>query len=141
MGLAAVLPYFDSILEGLEFTKWEEPFAADNIPSSIIDRAYHLTAGPIDGIQNNQANQDAEMGVQVRIFLKGFAYPSDARDEGIFNGERVVIQAVKPENRTLTAGLLNVVFNSMALEPLADSNDNMIVIVLDFTARVILPCE
>jgi hypothetical protein len=75
--------------------------------------------------------------VLIKIFKKGFLDPQSAIDESIELGESVTKRILKPTNK-LNQSFKNIVFNKMEIMPLAESNDNSMIIDLEYTVRAIL---
>lgn len=138
MSWANVRPYFQGLAESAGFSEWPDGFAFDNIPSNLLDRSYHTTLGPLTGVRQNQTDQETNVDVDVRVFFKGYNNPAEAIDTAISEMESFVKSCVNPATRTETAGLLNVVFNELTLDPFDASNDNAIVATAGFTVRVII---
>jgi hypothetical protein len=138
MSFSAIRPYFESKLEAMDFSLWPDGFATDNIPSNVLDRAYHVSLGPLVGVRQSQADQETESVATVRMYFKGFNDPRVAIDEAIEQFETFMKSCVAPSARTLTDGIKNVVFNEANIDPIDASNDNSVVVTATFTVRVIL---
>lgn len=141
MSWTVIRPYFNAILETKEYREWPDAFAVDNIPDNVLDKSYHVSIGLIAGIRQNQLDQETEVEVVVRTFHKGYANPQEAIDFAISETESIMKECVKVSDvggRVSTAGILNVVFNEAAFDPLDASNDNSIVVTSTYTVRVIV---
>lgn len=138
MSWTLVRPYFNAIMESAGFDEWPDGFATDNIPSNILDRAFHVQIGPITGTGQNQSAQETESTVTIRMYFKGFRDPQSAIDTAIEQTETVMKECVKPSNRTATPGIKNVVFNESNIDPIDASNDNAVVVTTSYSVRVIL---
>jgi len=144
MSLTKVKPYFKSVAEGQGFTIWPDGFNFENIPENLIDRAYHLELDNFSGEGQNQQDQEMLVPIIVRCFFKGFRDPDGAIDTAIQKAEDLITDAVKPSNRLTqyANGIKNVVFINGGAIPIAESNDNTILLELNFSVRVILQiCE
>jgi hypothetical protein len=139
MGLANVRSYFRSRLDGLGYTEWQDGFAFDNIPETILDRAYHVFIESISGGPINHTHQDTESEVVVRLFYRGYRDAVEAIDQSIDGVETIVSDVCKVANRTAT--LLNVIFDTADFNPLNAENDNSVFVEMRFSARVILGIE
>ncbi len=139
MSLENVRTYFRERLDGLGYTEWKDGFAVDNIPETILDRAYHVFIESISGGPINHTHQDTESEVVVRLFYRGYRMASEAIDESIDGVESIIADVCKVANRTAT--LLNVVFNNADFSPLNAENDNSVLVEMRFSARVILGVE
>jgi len=133
-----VKPYFRAILKSLNYKEWKDGFDSENIPSSRYDRAFFVEANLFDGVAMNQTDcLDITAPVQVKVFLKGKGNIYDRIDDATAKGQAIVLECLKGSNR-LSNPLKNVVFNSMEIEPLSDSNNDRLVININFTALDVL---
>lgn len=138
MSLVSVRPYFRNTLDDLGFSEWTDGFDFENIPENIIDRSYHITTGSINGQSQNQQALDIVYPVTVRVFFHGYRNPAEAIDESIASGEQIICSAVKPSNANGTA-IKDVQFISMEPTPKsAAGNDNIVLLELNFEARIFL---
>jgi hypothetical protein len=126
-------------MDGLGFVEWEDGFSFNNIPETIINRAYHCFIESIDGGPINHTHQDVSSTVVIRVFFKGYAQAVQAIDDSIDACEDIVFDICKVANRTST--LLNVVFDSCDFNPINELDDNAVLMEMRFTARVILGIE
>lgn len=141
MSWTAARPYFNAILETLEYREWPDAFATDNIPDTVLDKSFHVGIGPIAGTKQNHLDQETEMQVVLRTYFKGYRNPQEALDTAIAETETVVKEAIKVSDvggRLSTAGILNVVFNEAAFDPIDASNDNAVVVTSSYTVRIIV---
>jgi hypothetical protein len=131
-------PFFKSRLDALGYTEWTDGFfSIENLPETIIDKAYHISPTSISGDRQNQTDQESTMTVEVRTFYSGFRYPVEAIDAAVEGSEEIMCSCVSPLSRTLTAGILNVVFISADVAPIDDSNDNAVIVTATYRVRVI----
>jgi len=137
MSLVDVRKYFRDRMDTLGFKEWPDGFDFDNIPETIIDKAYHITTGSITQNSQNQTVVDLSYPITIRLFLKGFRNPAIAIDESIFEGEKIILECVNAVNAN-TLSIKNVMFLNMEPQPLDVSNDNIVVLLLSFEARVLL---
>lgn len=130
--------YFDNILVAKGYEEWPDGFAIDNIPSNRLDKAYHISIRQFRGIRQNQSDQESEVQVEVRTFYKGYNNPKQAIDDSIYEAESLMKECVKLSNRTQTPGILNVVFNEAAVDPVAATNDNVVMVTQSYTVRIVI---
>lgn len=140
MSLTAVRSYFRTRLDALSFKEWKDGFNYENIPSNILDKSYHIMSGSVSGLSNNQTAQEVEQSVTIRVFFKGYRDPATGIDNAVTDAETIIKSCVKASNR-LTGLLKNVKFNSMGISEIAISNDNAIMIEIEFTAFTILSTQ
>ena len=138
MGWLDAITYIESVADSKGFDLWPDGFAFDNIPSNLLDRAYHITVTDLSGISQNQSDQETEVDMELRLFFKGFSNPRDAILTAVEETQGVVQLAVDAKTRISDSGILNMTFNSATVEPLGATNDNSVVVVASFRARVVL---
>jgi len=138
MAWSNVTPFFKSHLDALGYSEWSEGFFnIDNMPETIIDKSYHLTVSGIAGDKQNQTDQESTVEVEIRTIHAGFRYPAEAITAAVVGSEDIMCAVVSPLARTITTGLLNVVFNSVDIAPIDNSNDNAVVVTHTYSVRVI----
>ena len=136
MSLSAVRSYFRDRLNGLgeSLAEWPDGFNFSNIPESIQDRSYHIESGLITGAGQNQTALDATSSIVIRVFLLGYRDPASTIDEAISLGETILCDIINPVNANSVA-VKDVNFDSMQALPLDGSNDNTVILEINFTAR------
>lgn len=139
MSLGAVRPYFKDRLGGLGFSEWTDGFNFENIPETILDKAFHVLVESIAGGPINHTHQDTVASVVLRVFFRGYRDVSGAIDESILGVETIVKDVCKVSNRT--SQVLNVVFDSADFEALNLSNDNSVLVTMRFSAEIVLGVE
>ena len=139
MSLANARSYLKTRMDGLGFTEWRDGFATDNIPETVLDRAYHVLVENIDGGPINHTHQTMSIQVSLKVFFRGYRDVTEAIDDSILSVETIVKDLCKVSNRT--SELLNVIFNGAAFTPLNAFNDNSVLVDMDLTAEIILGVE
>jgi len=139
MSMTACRAYFRTQANSIGLKEWKDGFSFSNIPSNIIDKSYHLEAGPGVGVKLNQNDQEINFQVIVRIFVKGFRDPASGIDTAIALTEDLLEQALDPATRlTQTTGIKQVTFESVNFEPPIGDNDNLIIASVQFRVLTIL---
>ena len=134
--IADVRTYARARLDSLGYTEWTDGFNFKNIPSTLLDTRYHLELLPVRGVSDSQQSQVMEAPVTVRLFKAAVRDARQTIDDGVSVGDTVIYEFLKASNRTSGASLKNVRFDSMAIEPLDETNDNGVIIKIDFTCHV-----
>jgi len=138
MSFSAVRPYFRTQLRALGFTEWTDAFNTDNIPSTRIEKAFHIE-NP-DGSRRDiydQQSQDVELGVTIRTFRKGFRDPATAVDSALADLDAILARCLASERR-LGTQIKNIVYNNHTITPLNDTNDNVAVLEINFICFIII---
>lgn len=138
MALTDVRAYFRTRMNALNYKEWRDGFNFENIPVSLLDGSYHITSGQIVGGDASQSGYEFLYPVTVRLFLKGYRKPIDAIEDSIEKGENIFNEVLKATNRLGTgATILNISNPTMEPLPLDASNDNAVILEMQFVARVI----
>lgn len=138
MSFANVLPYFRGRMSTLDYQEWNDAFAFNNIPDTIIDMSYHLRVGTTASGPANLTVHNFLVPVEVRVFFKGFQDPSRAMDNVMSNIDLILNEVLKIENRVgRTDGIKDVRPINIAIDPVDGSNDNDIVVNLTFDVQLI----
>lgn len=119
--------------------EWPDGFNFENIPSSVIDRSFHVISSNAVGIKNNQYDQEINFEHTIRVFVKGFKNVSQGIDSITEIVEDLIKEIVAPRNRlTNTNGIKNVVFENFSIDAGNQSNDNLIVASVTFRTFCVL---
>lgn len=137
MSLTEVRPYFRARLEAVGLTEWDDAFNVDNIPDTLIDGSFHISASPIRNVTLSQNDLQLEHEVSIKTFIKGYAQPKDALDKAMERLDAILKEVLKPSNRvTGTGGLRNVLFLSSEILPMAESQDNVVLVNVVFRVQI-----
>lgn len=138
MSLTLIRPYFRKQMAELGFVEWKDGFADDNIPESLLDRAYFLLIGTTTEDETHAQDVEITQEVELRVYFKGFRDPQAAIDESLLYSEEIISKVCNFTDYT-EAGLKRVRFSSLDLEPLADEvNDNVVRAVFVFESKVFI---
>lgn len=136
MTLANIYPYFRSRMKSLGYKEHTDGFDRDNIASTVLNKSFHILTSTGSGGTINQNHQDVGVDVGLRYCVRGYRKPTEAKEDAMSQMQTILEDICKLSNRTST--LFNVVFNDFSMEQLSESNDNVVVVDLNFTAFVIL---
>jgi len=118
-------------MEALDFHEWPDAFNTENIPSTVLDRAYHLGAGPITNLSLDQQSSNVSLEVIVSFFIRGFSDPIEALDNAHAEADAIILSVMNVSDRT-TGDIKNITLNNGEFEPLNDTNDNSVIGLLSF---------
>lgn len=137
MSLTDVRSYFRTRMTGLGHKEWTDAFNFENIPESIQDRSFHMETGLISGNSQNQTVLDTSFSMTLRLFLKGYRTPADAIDSGVSFGQSAICDIINPNNAN-GVNIKDIQFISMQVLPRDGSNDNTVIVQMEFSARIFL---
>jgi hypothetical protein len=126
---------FRTVLDSIGFNEWKDGFNTEDIPSSLIDGAYHLTSYSASAVSHNHTDLSVEQRIQVTVWRKGYKDFASGIDALNQDADLIFGTLLAPSNR-LTPALKSIKFVSMTIEPLAVSNDNSAKLTLDFDCLV-----
>jgi len=137
MSLVSVRQYFRDRMDSLSYSEWTDGFNFVNIPSTILNRSYHLEVGTISSNAANQHVHEFSYPITLRLFLKGYRDPSAAIDDSIVEIESIYSNVLSPTNR-YSISIKDVVPNSVSVIPLDASNDNSIIVQFEFDTKIVM---
>ena len=140
MSFENLKPYFQNrmIVAIPESNEWEDAFNIENIPSSILDKSWHIEFGPFVYVGTAHTCLSFDCPVRLSIFLKGYRNPKEAIDNALVYANTVITEVCKPLNRLNQATIKNILPNTVDVRELNQSNDNAVVLELSFDCKVIL---
>lgn len=140
MSFQNLKPYFqDRMIVALpDSNEWEDAFNIENIPSTILDRAWHIDFGPFVYTGTAHTCLSFDCPVRISIFLKGYRSPNEAVDNAMIYANTVITEVCKPLNRLNQATIKNILPNTVDVRGLAQSNDNAAVLELSFDCKIII---
>jgi len=137
MTLGGVRGQFRGVMDGLGFREWSDGFNFENIPSSILDKAYHIEVGTItSGPSDHQAHRFL-MPMTLRVFFKGYRDPSFAIDDALTNANTILGGLLAPGFRLQVNDLKDIRPTSINALPLQLTNDNAVILEMGFVAYLI----
>ena len=137
MAFTNIRAYFRQRMNALGHKEWTDGFNIENVPDTIFDRAYHIESGLFSGNDQNQTVLDASSSHTIRLFLKGFRDPANAIDQGIQYAQSAVCDIISPVNAN-GLNLKDVNLESFQVLPYHESNDNSVIVEMNFTVRIFL---
>jgi hypothetical protein len=138
MTLLSLKSYITNRLTDAGFTEWVDPFGDDNIPSSIIDMAFHQRppVANLTGAAHGTASYLAE--VQVKLYFKGYNNPDEAVKSAITKTE-LAISSLSNQGNYDPQGLAEVTVPAFSIDPYVDEvNDNIVVSTVTISGRVVI---
>lgn len=135
-----VLPYFRAVMKALGHTEWKDPLNDENIPDTIINRAYHLRLGDASSIKQNQTAIEVNQPIQVRLFVKGYKASNETRDRAVEFMDAIVQRSLNEARRNASTytGIKNVSLVNSLVDELAQSNDNTMRVTVNFNVYLIM---
>src|SRR3990167_8307594 len=111
-------------------------FNQENIPNNLLDKSWHLLDETTGRISQSQTCLLVNYPISLSVWLKGYKNPVGALDTARDLSEAIIKECLKHSNRATQPIIKNILFETMELSPLAQSNDNTIKITLRFIALV-----
>lgn len=142
MSYSKIRPYFKQAIESVNssFTEWKDALVFDdvqNVPSSILDRSYHIEIGPISSTLDAGGFTTSSSTIVVTIFKKGFNSPQDALDELLDIADCIDKEVTNPINIEEYKNNVGLFFNTATLSTITPSeidtsNDNIVQCKLEY---------
>ena len=141
MSLAAIRPFFRERLEALGYEEHDQPFEPNEIGANIVDGSFHLEVGVVSSFAANQRDHEFSFPITIRVYRTEYSCLNEGYD-AIFGEADTVLDGLLVPSVRLNSGLLrDIVPNSVQVRALDSTNDNVIVLELAFTARLLLCFE
>lgn len=129
--------YYKDILEAQGLKEWDDAFAVDNIPAQIRDNAYHLTYSIPNVIEQDQWNEN-EVATTIKIFKKAGRKTKQAFDNAMCEAISLRQLIINPETIANYIGVTILGISSVSIIPEpVNTNDNSVIITLEFITRII----
>lgn len=136
MSITSVIPFYRNRMEMLGFKEWEDAFNTEDIPSTILDKSFHIEVNPTTAGVTNQLVLNVSMPVTIKVFRKGFRDTAIGRDTALLDVQNIICDILLPSVR-LGSEIKNVIFDGFSVNALADSNDNVVMTELNFSNNLI----
>jgi len=112
-----------------DFKPWNDGFAFDNIPSTFINKTYHL-AYQIESTDHIDTSITDNYTISLLLFFKGYRDVQTALDKSMTLANNIRVNIISRDN-VFASAFYNVKAVSMIPEAL-ESNDNSMYITLEF---------
>lgn len=136
--ISSVLSYYRTRLAALGRTEWEDP-NFETLPQNKLSKAFHLEFQDTSDAGVHNDNQHISVPTVIRIPFAPTRKPTELIDTAIAFADTVIADFLNPRNRlTQSNGLKTVFLNTMGIDPLAQTNDNGVIIRLEMAALVVI---
>ena len=135
--LSSVRPLFRTQLEGLGYEEHRDAFNFDNIGDSIINDSFHLETTSISSLPANQIAHDFAYNITLRVFKRGYNDPATLLDEIDQVAQDIYGALLDPAIR-LGTDIKDIVPDGYQPLPYAPSNDNTMILEMNFTAKLLV---
>lgn len=141
MSFSTIRPYFQERMFAVdvELREWEDAFNIENIPSSILDKSWHLD---FSNFSYNTGGAHTclsfEVPLNLSVFFKGYRNPVEAIDTALVFADAIVKECMNPVHRLNQISIKNILPNGINLKDLSDSNDNTVILEIKFICEVII---
>lgn len=140
--MAITLPrtYMRTVLAGLsgDFVEWSDGFNFQNIPQTIIDRAYFIETGFVTSGPANQLAHEFNYPLTLRVFFEGTRDPQAKIDEALQEGDNILSVVLDPTQRLGQAeDIKDVYLTNLTVNPLDETNDNAVILQMSFNFTII----
>ncbi len=136
MMIAAIKPWVRARMLALGYVEHSDGFEWKNIAATKLESTYHIELGDISEVKNSQDILECNAAFTVRLFLKGGSNPKAGIDSGAARADAVIAEFLDPSSRTGGQVIKNVRFQQCRIEPVADSNDNSLIVRMDWVSLV-----
>lgn len=139
MTLDLVRPYFRARAnEQSGWSEWTDGFNVDNIPSSVLDKRYHIGVPSVPPSLIEQRDVTASATIDVVVFFKGYRNPASCIDTAVSQTQAFMKSCLKASNRCT---FINVKLNGLDFEALNADNDNHVKATVSFLVELSIDPE
>jgi hypothetical protein len=118
-------------METLGYEEWRDGFNFENIPSTLLDKSFHIESGDVVPTTSNHQLHEFSSPIVIRVYLKGFLDPVEAIDNAYDTADDILAEILLPSNR-LGTNVKDIVPTNISVKPLNDQNDNSVLLELSF---------
>jgi hypothetical protein len=139
MTFSTLRPYFEQRMLAVdaELKEWEDGFNIDNIPSSILDKSWHIQFNPFSyNTGGAHTCLSFNCPVTLNVFFKGYRNPKEAIDTALIFADAIIKECTKPVQRLNQPKIKNVLPSLVSVRELDTTNDNAAVLELQFNCEV-----
>lgn len=137
MSFADVRPFFRGRLETLGLIEHPDSVDFNNIASTVLDQSYQLETSTITGTPAVQLAHSFDYSVTVRVFLRGYERENSEAFDRADQLVEEVYGAVLPSSVRLGQTIKDIVPTAVRKTALSVSDDNDILIELDFNLTLL----
>lgn len=140
MSFADLRPYFQARFANVDsdLKEWCDAFNIENIPSTIIDKSYHIREGAFTYVGTAQTCMSFSCPVNLTVCFKGYGDPKEAIDTALKMANDIVKECTKPVHRLNQRFIKNVLPEVISAREYSQSNDNIVVLEIQFNCLVAL---
>ena len=113
------------------FKEHKDGFNRDNIPRSLLNKSYFIDVAS----SNNESTEGRvvtdEITARVELFYKGYRNTQSTIDDAMDEANNFKLRASNPSH--FSSLIKRVVCESIEVDPLADSNDNSILVTINMS--------
>lgn len=131
-----VLQYARERMQALNYEEHPDAFNWDNIPSTDFDTMYHVEILPFVRQRIDQSSIEISCPIRLRVLFHLNRDTNTRRDDVVTFADEITNNFIAAQNR-LGTGIKTVEFDQMNIETIADSNDNAVILILEFTAIIV----
>ncbi len=140
MSFNTIRPYFGDRMAAVDpdLREWTDAFNIENIPSSILDKSWHLTFGNFNYTGTAHTCMSFDCPITLRVMLKGYRQPSEAVDTALIIADAILKECTRPVQRLNQPSIKNVLPSFVSVNALDTTNDNAAILEIQFSCQVIL---
>lgn len=142
MSLVNCRSYLRARANSIGLKEWADGFNFDNIPSTLLNKSYHISPNEGTTIKNNQNDQEINYSQSIRIFVKGYRDNATAIDNAHLIVDNLIKECVNPKNRlTQSNGIKNVFFENFSFTTNDSSNDSIVMATVTFRMLFVMDVQ
>lgn len=121
-----------------DLREWDDAFSVDNIPSTILDKSWHIQFEQFNYTGTAHTCLSFDSPVKIRVLFKGYRVTKEAVDTALTMADAIVKECTKPVHRLNQPNIKNVLPAFISINQLGATNDNVVILEINFRCEVIL---
>lgn len=118
--------------------EWTDTFNIENIPANVIDKAWHLSSPDATSNQRNQVDLVQRQPIRFQALFKGLREVEGGFEKAEAAAKLLIQKVVDPTIATIQGNeLKNVEFRTKSISPQSGTNDNLVLLTLDFDVLLV----
>jgi hypothetical protein len=140
MSFITLRQYFEDRMAAVdsELREWEDAFSIENIPSTILDKSWHIEFGPFSYTGSAHTCLAFDSSASLKVCLKGYRNPKEAVDTALILADAILSEVTDPTKRLNQPKIKNVLPRFVDVRQLGTSNDNVAVLEIQFNCNVMI---
>lgn len=141
MSFQDLRPYFQGriAVADSDLQEWTDAFSEENIPSSSLNKAYHINYGDFSLEPEPENGAFVYDGlVTINFYFKGYDDLQAAIDTAWRKAETIIKECCKHSQRLVQSNIKNILAQAVGVSPMGTTNDDIIRLAIVFNCKLVI---